>query len=277
MVLFVLLGGGGGSYYWFVLKPQQDAAAAPPQHAAQPAAAPATDSAKHDSAAVTVPAPTPSVPVATTGSLAFTGLPAGARVALDGTVYKPGTTGDSIGGLEPRSYGVVVTAAGYPEYKTSAAVARGERKTVVVTMTKSGGAVAANRPAPTKSAPGKAPAPQTKSAEAPAPASGGATCAEPGENYNLDGSCFDARPRAKSGMTMAIPDGVTGTPTAAILWVLVDENGTVKDVRQKQPSNAPQFTIQALRFVRGVEFNPAQKDGKAVSAWSQVQVLPQAH
>jgi len=123
-ILFLLLGGGGGGgYYWFVLKPQQDLAAH--QVAAAPPSAPADTQAAHtDSSAVAAPAPsTPAAPTATTGGLLFAGLPRGARVLLDNAVVR--LDADSVGGLEPHSYSIVIKATGYEDFKTNAAVRRG--------------------------------------------------------------------------------------------------------------------------------------------------------
>ena len=270
--LLLLLGGGGGGYYWFVMKPQQDAAA---QKAAAPPPVAVADSTAHraDSTAVT-PAPTvPAAPTATTGSAAFPGLPRGARVALDGTVQR--LEGDSVTGLEPRSYQVVIKAAGYDDFKTTVAIKRGDRVTVAAEMHRTGTSNAAAK-APARSV-AQNKAPQTKAEPAPPPASGGAvSCTELGESYNSDGSCFDKRPVAMTATTLAIPENVQGTPTAPILWVWVLSDGSVGNVSRKQDSSDPLFTLAAINFVKGVHFNPAQKDSKSVPAWTQVQVKPQS-
>ena len=197
---------------------------------------------------------------------------------LDGSTAGQALSGDSLPGIEPGSHTIKVTARGYEDFKTTGAVPRGERKTIAVTLTKPGAAAASGRAAPPRAAANtKAPTQQKAPAvELPPPISIGlpSCTGDWTENYNQDNMCFDARPRSSVATVLAVPDEIPGSPTAPILRVWVTAEGTVTQVVRVKDSSVPQFTLAAINFVKGIKFNPAQKDSKPVAAWASVQVLP---
>ena len=74
---------------------------------------------------------------------------------------------------------------------------------------------------------------------------------------------------------MLLAPDATETPRLAILLVKVSREGETLEARVFVGSNVPTFTNAALDLAKGLRWNPAQKNGEAVDAWTQLQVLPQ--
>ncbi|MDH3289519.1 MAG: protein kinase [Gemmatimonadota bacterium] len=257
--LFMFLGAGGAGGYWYfmldgvwpppfvhsLLAPM----ATPPPTPIDTAAldslqalfatldTPSPDSAVAGSGAV----PSPSGDVPPTGTLIVSGLPAGTRWLLNGEAQS-----DTVVDVEPKTYHLRVTRTGYVDYETSESVGRGMRVRVVVPQLE------------------RVPLPVDQPVVRPKPVD---DCAEPGPEYNKNGSCFDAAPAPSRAPILPLPDGVQGTPRT-ILWVLVGSDGQVKKVNWQRRSGSPRFDVAAQAFARqGLSYTPATRNGRSVDAW----------
>jgi len=98
-----------------------------------------------------------------------------------------------------------------------------------------------------------------------------AQCRTPG--YNPDRACFDTRPAP-----LALPTlpwhGSGSPPTPPTFWVRVSETGAVLDVKPVATSSDTDFSMAALDAVKQLRFNPAQKAGRPVEAWTQIAITP---
>jgi serine/threonine-protein kinase len=259
-LLLVLGGGGGGAYYYFVESGgelpwaigQRPSRAELPPPAEELRSVPgdsqvASDSirALADSAAAAVERP--AKPLPTTGRLILRGLPARARVSIDGQEV----TADTLV-LEPGSKRVVVNAPGYEQFSATVAVARGADTTLVVRMRRA----------------------QPEAVEQPAQREPADYCSVPGPDYNRGGACYDAPPRALAAPLVPIDDRIQGTPSPAILWVLVSADGRPLRVEVAEPSDNATFTQYARGFALTLLYNPAQKNGQPVAGWVQMRFVP---
>jgi hypothetical protein len=97
-----------------------------------------------------------------------------------------------------------------------------------------------------------------------------AQCRNPG--YNPNHVCWDTRPAPLAAPTA--PWRGPGTPSPATFWIRVSASGTVQDVRPLATSTDAGFSLAALNAVKTMTFNPAQKGGRPVEAWTQIAVTP---
>jgi hypothetical protein len=174
--------------------------------------------------------------------------------------------------VQPGSYSVEVMATGYENWKGPVAVKAGEDKVFEVPqMTKlPQRQVAANRPA------------TTTAAQPAANPSTGATesqCNLPGPTYNVDGSCFDARPNPLASplvpLTPEIPD--SPAPGRVMLMIQVGIDGKAMVVRNAgAPSPNTAFMLAAINYAKSIEYKPAEKNGAKVVAWLTQPFLPKA-
>jgi hypothetical protein len=260
-LVLMLGGGGGGAYYWtMVLKrplPFLPAGAAPQ---GEVAAVPTSDTTARDTAAmadtaaaggtVVAAADTvaPAAALPDSGRLVLQGVPPRARVTVDGQPQQ-GTELTLLAG----SRTVEISTPGYQNYRATVPIRRGGDTTVVVRMTR------------------LQPVAQPAQPEEPAD-----PCAEPGPGYNRDGSCFDAAPRALFAPFVPLDDRVQGTPTRAMLWVLVAADGRPLRIRVERGSSDSHFTRLAGAFALSNTYNPAQKLGQPVEGWVLMQFVPQS-
>ncbi len=99
-------------------------------------------------------------------------------------------------------------------------------------------------------------------------------CAEPGPVYNVNNVCFDTRPLALTSTRIPIaPDAPL--PRLTILFVKVSRDGRTVEARVFGHSNDPVFDQRALDLAKLLRWNPAQKSGEPVEAWTQLQVVPE--
>jgi outer membrane biosynthesis protein TonB len=56
--------------------------------------------------------------------------------------------------------------------------------------------------------------------------------------------------------------------------VRVSEAGAVIDVRPVTTSSDTDFSLAALAEVKNFKFNPGQKNGRPVEAWTQIAISP---
>lgn len=99
-------------------------------------------------------------------------------------------------------------------------------------------------------------------------------CETLGLSYNADGSCFDRRPQPKVAPLVPLTADITGTPSQVIIGIKVRADGSVEFVIVLTRSNDAAFTVLAVEFARIIEYNPAQKDGRPVTAWTQQLFYP---
>ena len=169
------------------------------------------------------------------GRLILRGVPATARVQVDGVPVR-----DSALEVAPGTHRITVAVRGSDPWEQDVTVLPG----VIVTL----------------------PVPRLAPRVDP--------CGEPGPAYNPGGICFDSRPMAQIATTIPIPADAPMMPREAILYVKVSREGRTLDARVFSPSNDATFNEHALDLARIVPWNPAQKNGEPVEAWTQVRVVP---
>ncbi|HMA42121.1 MAG TPA: protein kinase [Gemmatimonadales bacterium] len=192
----------------------------------------------------------PAVTPGTPGRLVLQGaFPADAHVTMDGQTVR----GNQLD-LPPGTHKLAVRAAGYVTYERAVLVAPGSIATVAVTLQRS-----------------------RLVGDTVAPPGGGAasSCDQFGPTYNQDNACFDTRPAPLTAPYVLLAPDATETPRLAILLVKVSREGETLEARVFVGSNVTTFTNAALDLAKGLRWNPAQKNGEAVDAWTQLQVLPQ--
>jgi predicted Ser/Thr protein kinase len=180
-----------------------------------------------------VAAPPPPPASGTPGKLVLKGLPAGARVTLDG---RP-VTGRQVD-VPPGTYRLVVKAPGYDQFEQQVIVTAGNPSTVQVAMEASQD-------------------------------SGGGPCDQPGPAYNQSHICFDTPPTPLSATFIPVPADAPIFPRQAILLIKVSSSGSTLESRVFSQSNVQTFNDQAVDMARVLRWNPAQKNGEAVEAWVQ--------
>ncbi|HXY70571.1 MAG TPA: protein kinase [Gemmatimonadales bacterium] len=90
---------------------------------------------------------------------------------------------------------------------------------------------------------------------------------------NPNRACFDTRPQLLASPT--IPwTGQGKPPTPATFWIQVGTTGAIEKVVPLQTSNQSDFSTAALAAAQTLKFNPAQKGGQPVEAWTQVPISP---
>jgi serine/threonine protein kinase len=176
---------------------------------------------------------TPTPPPGTPGKLVLKGIPAGARVTLDGRPLSARQLD-----MPPGTYRLTVRAAGYAQFEQQVVVTPGNPSTVQVEMEATGD-------------------------------TGGGPCDQPGPAYNQDNLCWDTRPTPLSPTFIPVPADAPVFPRQAILLIKVSSTGTTVEARVYLPSNVPTFNNQALDMAKTLHWNPAQKNGEAVDAWVQ--------
>lgn len=140
--------------------------------------------------------------------------------------------------LSPGLYRLVVRADGYEDFSLNVRIAAGQRRNVAVDMVLI------------------------------------SQCEALGPSYNADGSCFDRQPQPKAAPFVPLTAEITGTPSQAIIGIKVRADGSVETVTVLTPSNDAAFTVLAVEFARSIEYNPAQKGGQPVVAWTQQPFYP---
>ena len=252
----VIVGGivGGGGFYaykqgWLLASPPN--LAMPPLHTdtsllatgPKDSAAPRVDSTKPANPVVVPVSDTshassglgaPSGP-ATPGKLTLQGVPAGARVFLNGQPMR-GTKFD----IPPGVYKLTVNAAGYDAFEQQVVMTPGGLSTVHVELAPADGGQA-----------------------------GGGPCDQYGPAYNQDNLCFDTRPVPLSSTVIPVPTDATIFPREAILLFHVSRAGETIETRIFARSNVETFNDQALDISKNLRWNPAQKNGEPVDAWVQ--------
>jgi TonB family protein len=74
--------------------------------------------------------------------------------------------------------------------------------------------------------------------------------------------------------TVPVPADAPMMPREAILDVKVSRDGATLEARIYQRSNDESFNQHALDLAKVVRWNPAQKNGDPVEAWTKLRVVP---
>jgi len=179
---------------------------------------------------------TRAVPPGALGHLTLQGLPAGARVTLNGMLFR-GSQGD----VPPGTYALAVRASGFEPYDRQVVITPGTPSTVRIELQPGSGEGGSNT----------------------------GPCDQYGPAYNQDNLCFDTRPLPLSLTRIPVPADATIFPRQAILLIHVSKEGSTLEARVFGPSNLDTFNNQALDMAKTLRWNPAQKNGEPVDAWVQ--------
>ena len=91
--------------------------------------------------------------------------------------------------------------------------------------------------------------------------------------YNPNKVCWDVRAQPLEAPT-APWRGQGAPPTPATFWIQVSANGAVENVLPIATSSDGDFSAAALAMAQNLKFNPAQKSGQPVEAWTQIAISP---
>jgi serine/threonine protein kinase len=230
--------GGGGFYAYkqgliFAKSPGGGGDSARARDTTRLAAADSTKPQPGDtSAGLAPPAEPPPPPAGAPGRVLLQGVPAGARVTIDGQPVR----GDQLD-LPSGVRHLMVRAAGFQNYERSLIITPGETSTVRVNL-------------------------QTSDV-------GTGPCDTFGPAYNQDNICFDSRPVPLSPTLIPVAADAPIFPRQSILLVRVSREGTTLEARVFVPSNVETFNSDALDMARHLRWNPAQKNGEPTEAWVQ--------
>ncbi|HTK57327.1 MAG TPA: protein kinase, partial [Gemmatimonadales bacterium] len=282
-LLVLLVGGGGGGYYWFVLKPEQAAAGSAVVPMSKPDSTlladsgyaslaananrpgtPGTTPAAHDSTApATTPATTPAASTADSGTLKVGLLPRGSAVMVDGRAWRTNP-----GKLPAGEHDILVTAPGYDNFRQRIRIAKGQQNDLTPDLRRLGAPVATTTTTP----------PPNEITPIGGGRTASANCSEPGATYNINNACWDRRPRPSDVTPPAVPVADVNMQGArpSIMNIHVSAQGTTLEVRAVRASNDPGFEDAAKRYARAMQWTPASKNGTAVDAWVQQQLVPTA-
>ncbi len=99
-------------------------------------------------------------------------------------------------------------------------------------------------------------------------------CVDLNMSYNADGSCYDVMPRPLEATLVPLTSDIQGRPSVAIVGIRVNADGSVARVVLITPSDNTAFNQAALLFAKQIRYNPAQKNGQPITAWSRQQFFP---
>jgi serine/threonine protein kinase len=267
VLVLLLLAGAGGYWFWSRSRPGAGSDLGGPDSAPVARAAAAeslrarADSARSpstirlDTNRAAAPAPpadtaraTPPVAVAShdSGAIRIRNLPEGSEVLIDETRAMNAVTR-----LPAGSHVVAISAPRHRFYAETVSVHRNDTLLLAPVLTQLG------QPAPSA----------TPSGDASQPASND-PC-EPGPQW--DGTaCFDVRPRPLSTPFVALPAGVRQVARPAEFWIYVGLSGASEEVRLLRSSGNQAFDRAARAIATSLEWTPAQQNGAAVGAWTQM-------
>lgn len=189
----------------------------------------------------------PPAPRADSGSLRVTGLPEGAAVSVDGLQL------DSMAARVPVGrHEVSIEAPGFERRIDSIDIAANATADLSPPLVK-----------------------KARRARAPVEATETPTsCAYPGPEYNSNNECLDELPKLIDGSyRVLVPPDLAGTPRPSTLWVKVSATGRTETVEPYKRSS-PEFEALAMQRADSLRWTPALKNGKAVSSWLEVQMVP---
>jgi hypothetical protein len=181
------------------------------------------------------------------GGIRLVGLPRGSTVMIDENPVTQALTR-----LAPGPHALAISAPRYNFYSDTIVVRPGQIEELTPQLTQIGAPVPVRRRDVTRA---------------------GAGCL-PGPTYNVDGSCFDERPKPVSPPFVTVPPDAQASPRPSLLWVKVSSEGRTVDMMRLRPSNDPAFERAVRNFVWTVTWHPALKDGAPVEAWTQMLFPP---
>jgi predicted Ser/Thr protein kinase len=176
------------------------------------------------------------IPPGTPGHVTLQGVPAGARVTLNGTVFRGGD-------VPPGVYRLAVVASGFAPFERQVIVSPGGPLTVRVDL---------QAAADTKAGP----------------------CDQYGPAYNPDHLCWDTRPAPLTATFIPVPPDAPIFPREAIVLFHVSRTGETIEARLFGRSNVDTFNDQALDIAKTLKWNPATKNGEPVDSWVQLPFKP---
>jgi serine/threonine protein kinase len=271
-VMIALLGGGAGAFYYYQARgfaprdavaadsvaaradtasaPRADTAGAVPRPSDPVRLPPPASSGTAGGNPVPVAPPAPAPPAAPTdsGAVRIVNLPRGSSVLIDERPVTEPVTRLPIG-----QHVIAISAPRFQFHAETVRVDAGQITEVSPTLTPLGEALQRRQQV----------AQRTPSCT-------------PGPGYNVDGSCFDERPRPVAPPFVPVPDDVEGEPGPSTLWVRVSAEGKTLEVRRLRPSNDAAFERDARAFAMEMAWQPAMKGGSAVEAWTQMIFRPQS-
>lgn len=200
--------------------------------------------------------PTRAVP-RDSGALRLRDLPLGSSVMING---KPVSTAVTRLPSGPNAIGI--SAPRHVFYTDTLRIVAGETLTVAPSLTRLGAGERHSRPATT-----------TPSSPARAAQPASVDPCRPGAGYSAP-RCFDQRPRPLSVPLVVRPDGVPETVEASLYWVRVGADGSVNEVRLLKSSGDGVFDVAAREVALAGRWQPAQKDGAPIAAWTQMSYRP---
>lgn len=200
--------------------------------------------------------PTRAVP-RDSGALRLRDLPLGSSVMINGKEVSAAVTRLPSG---PNAIGI--SAPRHVFYTDTVRIVAGETLTVAPSLTRLGAGERRSRPATT-----------TPSSPARAAQPASVDPCQPGAGYSAP-RCFDQRPRPLSAPLVVRPDGVPETVEASLYWVRVGADGSVNEVRLLKSSGDGAFDVAAREVALAGWWQPAQKDGAPITAWTQMSYRP---
>jgi hypothetical protein len=102
-------------------------------------------------------------------------------------------------------------------------------------------------------------------------------CSTPDATYNRDRSCYDTAPMPSNRQPVIRVPGVERA-VRAVVWVRVEQDGRMSDLRIGQLSRVGPFDRAAVQYARdSLTYRPAVKAGRPVAAWLRLPItgLPQ--
>ncbi len=99
-------------------------------------------------------------------------------------------------------------------------------------------------------------------------------CDDLNDSYNADGSCFDVMPRPLEVTLVPLTSAIQGSPKPATLGIKVNADASVARVVLITTSDNDAFNQAALIFAKSIKYNPAQKNGRPITAWTRQQFFP---
>jgi hypothetical protein len=171
------------------------------------------------------------VALGTPGHVTLQGVPAGARVTLNGVAFRGGD-------VPPGVHQLAVVASGFAPFQRQVIVSPGGAMTVRVDLQ---------------------PVADTK----------GGPCDQPGPAYNQDHVCWDTRPAPLTPTFVPVPADAPIFPREAIVLFHVSRIGETIEARLFGRSNVDTFNDQVLDIAKTLRWNPALKNGEPVESWVQ--------
>ena len=190
----------------------------------------------------------PALPSRDSGAIRIRGLPAGSAVLIDGQSPSGAVTYLPVG-----RHVIAITAPRRNFYADTVDIRFGEIMVYEPVLTAMGEPLGRRQPRITRHR---------------------ADCENPRPGYNRNNVCFDVRPRPVPSAFITIPSAWAAMPSPSRLLVKVSAGGKALEVRALRPSNNDDFEALARRFAASIDWHPATKGDRPVTAWTQWEFRP---